>query len=208
MVILGLGMYLICAYPRLAQAGTLNGVCELATAPGAPRAAVVWIDSLPERAERRLTEGPRRWFWQRRTPPRRLSEVQLRRSRFVPRVSVVALGGGLVVRNSDRVWHGVFSVTPGHAFELGKRAPGRADTLHFVRAGAVSLRCDIHPDESGWVVVTPNHAFARTDTEGRWSLPELPAGRYTLRAWWPDGHTAERTVSVPGKGTTRVRLER
>jgi hypothetical protein len=191
-----------------ADAGTVTGVCELRGPAGMPHAAVVWVDSLPERAERRLAEGPRRWFWQRRTPPRRLAEVRLRQSRFVPRVSVVAVGGGLVVRNADTVWHGVFSVTPGQAFELGKRAPGRADTLHFDRTGELSLRCDIHPEESGWVVVVPNHAFTRADAEGRWALSELPAGRYQLRAWWPDGRSAERTVDVPAKGSVRVRFAR
>lgn len=191
-----------------ARAGTVSGVCELRGPAGMPHAAVVWVDSLPERTERRLAEGPRRWFWQRRTPPRRLAEVRLRESRFVPRVSTVAVGGGLVVRNADTVWHGVFSVTPGQAFELGKRAPGKADTLHFDRTGPLTLRCDIHPDESGWVLVLPNHAFARADAEGRWALPELPAGRYQLHVWWPDGRTAERTVNVPAKGGARVRFER
>lgn len=201
------GVSLIVA-ASVARAGNVSGVCDLRGPTGMPRAAAVWVDSLPERTERRLAEGPRRWFWQRRATPPRLAEVRLSASRFVPRVSVVAVGGGLVVRNADRVWHGVFSVTPGHAFELGKRAPGRADTLHLDRSGAVTLRCDIHPDESGWLVVVPNHAFARTDAEGRWTLPELPAGRYTLRAWWPDGRTAERVVEVPAKGAARVRFER
>jgi hypothetical protein len=189
------------------RATTVRGVCDTA-GPATGHAAVVWVDSLSDRVERRLSEGPRRWFWQRRTPPRRIAEVVLRQQRFAPRLSAVQVGGGLIVRNADRVWHGVFSVSPGQSFELGKRAPGHADTLHFDRIGALTLRCDIHPDETAWVVVTPNSAVARTDRNGAWTLPALPAGRYRLHAWWPDGFTTSREVTVAPKGTTTVRFAR
>ncbi len=186
----------------------MSGICLVRGHAADGHPAVVWVDSLAERTERRLAEGPRRWFWQRRAPLPQLAVLRLQKNRFVPRLSALAVGGGLIVRNADAVWHGVFSVTPGEQFELGKRAPGRADTLHFDHPATVSLRCDIHPDEAAWVVVTPNHAFARTASDGSWALPELPAGRYRLRAWWPDGVVLERDVTVPAKGGASVRFER
>ena len=191
-----------------AHAGVLSGVCLTRGQPRDGRTAVVWVDSLPARVERRLAEGAPRWFWQRRAPRPQLAVMRLQALRFVPHVHAVAVGGGLIVRNTDRVWHGVFSVTPGQSFEIGKQAPGQADTLHFDRPGPVSLRCDIHPDESAWVMVTPNHAFARTDGNGRWLLPDLPVGTYPLRAWWPDVHVLERRVTVRANGNPAVRFER
>lgn len=191
-----------------AHAGVLSGVCVTRGQDRAGRAAIVWVDSLPERVERRLAGGAPRRFWRRGTPRPEPQVIRLQALRFVPSVSAVAVGGGLIVRNADQVWHGVFSVTPGQRFEIGKRAPGRADTLHFDRPGPVSLRCDIHPDESARVFVTPNHAFARTDRDGHWVLPDLPSGTYPLRAWWPDGHVVERTVTVRAKANPAVRFER
>lgn len=202
-----LALLLLLGTPLAARAGVASGQCVMRGRPGEGLSAVVWVDSLPVRVERRLAEGRRGWFQRRRSVPK-LTEVRLQKTSFRPQLSALALGTGLIVRNTDNVWHGVFSVTPGREFELGKRAPGRVDTLRFSRPGPLSLRCDIHPDESGWVVVTPNHAFARTDRNGRWTLPELPAGRYRLRAWWPDGRTQLREVVIPAKGVVNVRLER
>jgi hypothetical protein len=98
------------------------------------------------------------------------------------------------MRNADRQWHGVFSVTPGLGFELGKRAPGRVDTLRFAHPGTVNVRCDIHPESPRRLLIVPNHAFVRVDSLGRWALPDLPAGTYALRAWRPGARTLRQDV--------------
>src|SRR5262249_35103104 len=128
---------------------------------------IVWLEQVPEKVERKLTGGGRRWFWQApRKPP--LASLLETGQHYAPRVSVVPAGSPLEIRNGDSVWHGTFSVSPGAAFELGKRAPGSVDTLRFATPGVVTLRCDIHPDMTGYVVVTPNHAYTRPDSSGLW----------------------------------------
>ena len=152
-----------------ARAGTLHGSVSLAHAAGSPREAVrdvvVWLEHVPEKTERQLTRPPFRLFRRRPKPPPLASMVEAN-LHFQPRVVAIAVGSRLVLRNQDEVWHGAFSVSPGHRFDLGKRAPGRGDTLRFDSTGVVALRCDIHPDMSAWVIVTPNHAFRRPDSAG------------------------------------------
>lgn len=192
------------------RAGRLEG--SLATrepASGTRRAdpteAFVWVESIPERTERDLARGPRRGWFRRRVPPPApvLTQVGLR---FSPSVLAVVAGRSLQVHNQDSVWHGVFSVTPTHAFDLGKRPPGRVDTLRFAMPGIVLLRCDIHPDMSATILVTPNHAWTRPDSAGRWRLPNLPRGRYVVRAWAPGRDEIRREVAVPRWGTAQVAL--
>jgi len=191
-----------------ACAGTLQGTAELQPPPRGqarvrPEDAVVWLEKIPERTERDLTRkaGAR----DRRKPPP-VTRLRVSNVQFDPRVAVVPVGGSLVIRNEDRVWHGLFSVSPTHAFELGKRAPGRADTLTFDKPGQVQVRCDIHPDMSATVLVTPNHAFARADGAGHWQLPKVPKGDYVLRAWAPGQRELRRDVQVPARGTVSVAL--
>ncbi len=196
---------LIVADPALA--GVLHGELPATSARAGDRPgdAVVWVESISERAEHQLTRAPFRWFWQARrvTPLPRLTQAG---GRYVPHVQAVATGGALVIRNRDRVWHGAFSVSPAAPLEIGKRAPGGTDTVRFAVPGVVAVRCDIHPDESAFVVVTPNHAAARPDRLGRWQLPDLPAGRYVVHAWHPAHGGIQREVELGARGTTRVPL--
>src|SRR5262249_34673574 len=161
-------------------------------------------EQVPDKVERRLVSGGRRWFWQHTRPPRAASTVLEVGRRFDPRVLVVAAGDPVVFRNADTVWHGAFSVSKGSGFELGKRAPGSVDTVRFERPGVVALRCDIHPEMSAFLVVTPNHAFARPEADGYWRLPDVPAGMYVVHAWHPDLPEMVRPVRMPAHGDTLV----
>lgn len=192
-----------------AAAGLLRGTLAFGHSPASararPRDVVVWLEEVPEKTEHQLTRTPFRWFWRRRTPPT-LPRIVERDLHYQPRVTALATGSVLLLRNQDRVWHGTFSVSPARAFDLGKRAPGRVDTLRFDSTGVVALRCDIHPEMSAFVIVTPNHAFTRPDANGGWVLPELPAGHYTLHAWHPDLGELHHAVDVPAHGEVNVPL--
>src|SRR2546421_530816 len=185
-----------------AIAGSLRGTVEW-DGSRHPRYgdAVVWLARVPAKLEQRLRDGPTQHFWKHRPPVVPLPRVIETQRRYEPRVAAVPAGGRLVLENEDRIWHGPFSVSRAHPFDLGKRAPGQIDTLTFSRAGTVSLRCDIHPEMNSFVVVTPNHAFARPDSAGAWRLPDLPAGHYEVHAWHPGKGELHRKVEVPAKGT-------
>ena len=170
-----------------------------------PAQTVVWLEAIPEKTERDLARGPRRgWFGRRH--PRPAPRLAQTAGRFEPRVVTVVAGRKVVIRNNDKVWHGVFSVSRTGAFDLGKRAPGRADSVLFEKPGVIAVRCDLHPDESAFVVVTPNHASAQAHENGAWRLPEVPEGRYVLRAWAPGRSELRRDVDVPRKGEAKVSL--
>ena len=193
--------------PSRTLGGALKGTCAL-RASGTAHASgtVVWLEQVPAKVEERIVRGPIRWFWQRKPPPPPLPELALRNGRFQPDHAAAVVGAPVLMRNADRQWHGVFSVTPGLGFDLGKRAPGRVDTLRFAHPGTVNVRCDIHPEESAWLLIVPNHAFVRVDSLGRWALPDLPAGTYALRAWRPGARTLRQDVIMPKRGDVEVAL--
>lgn len=164
------------------------------------REAVVWVESVPDKVERSLAS---RW---RHDSSRHDPRIIQADSRFIPRVSAVAAGTDVQFLNLDRVWHNVFSVSRASQFDLGKCPPGRVDTVHFEHAGLVNLHCDIHPEETAFVMVTPNHAFARPDSLGRFALPKLPAGSYELMLWHPRLGQRRHGFKMPKHGDVDLDL--
>ncbi len=112
---------------------------------------------------------------------------------FVPRVRVVTPGSRVDFPNQDPFSHNIFSSTSGATFDLGLYPAGKAKDAPFRRPGAYPIYCNIHPRMTAFVVVAPSPWFAQVGNDGRWSIADVPAGRYTLVVW----HERANTVSVP-----------
>jgi plastocyanin len=113
---------------------------------------------------------------------------------FTPRVLPVTVGARVEFPNQDPIYHNVFSVSPPKRFDLGKFGQGKSKSLVFDKPGLVNVYCDIHSNMEAFIVVLPNAWFVQPDAEGKFTLPPLPAGTYTVRVWHPD--LGDRTVSV------------
>lgn len=166
---------------------------------------VVWVESIPGSLEKQLAEPPRGWFGLRKAkadPP--LPRMGERGDRFSPRVLAVPAGASVEIANRDRLYHSAFSVSGAKRFDLGKAPPGHRDTLEFDRAGVINLHCEIHPKAVGYVIVTPNRAYATPDASGRFRLPRLPAGRYVLHAWHPQKGELTLPFDVPRRGSVEL----
>lgn len=207
-----------CAAPAAADT-SVSGTLWLSSAsrkvaakadPGTPMVqpgveeGVVWVAKVPERVQERLSGPPRRWFGLRRAEAPPLPSVAQRGTRFSPRVVVIPAGGEVEFANPDQLYHSAFSVSGARRFDLGKLRPGRRDTLAFPKSGVVNLHCEIHPKAVGYVVVTPNHAYARPDRSGRFRLPKLPPGSYVLRAWHPAKGELKLPFVVPRRGAVEL----
>jgi hypothetical protein len=165
--------------------------------------AVIYLERIHERDEKKLARSGFLFFRGGSRRPPRL--VQVNKS-FQPHVLSVAAGTSVVFQNMDRVYHNAFSVSPAKRFDLGKYPPGRSDTVRFDRPGVVNLHCDIHAGMLGFVVVTPNHAFTRPDSTGRYQLPKLSPGTYTVRVFHPRRGELRRKVELPHRGDVTLDL--
>jgi len=152
-----------------------------------PTDAVIWVERVSSDIDSTIALKP---------IPKLAQHDQM----FVPRVQVVVQGGAVDFPNEDPIYHNVFSVSPMRRFDLGKYPRGQSRRVSFPRAGVINVYCDIHADMAAFILVVPNRAFARPDAEGRFALPELPEGRYTVHAWHPDRPETETELSVPASG--------
>jgi hypothetical protein len=98
--------------------------------------------------------------------------------------------------NSDRTYHNVFSLSRPRTFDLGRYAAGKSKSVRFERPGIVRVFCDIHSHMNAFILVFGHPYFATTDAEGRYRIPDVPGGAYTV-AIWNEGVVREsRRVSV------------
>jgi plastocyanin len=150
--------------------------------------AVIHLEGLSPAADSAIAWKP--------TRPRLAQKDQA----FAPRVLPVVVGTTVDFPNLDPIYHNVFSLSPAKRFDLGKYPKGQSKPVTFTRPGLVNVFCDIHSDMAAFIVVVPNRAFAQPDAAGNYALPDVPAGRYTVRFWHPDLPPVTRTVQVPERG--------
>jgi len=170
------------------QAGSLPDARP--TVHGAVTDAVIYLDRIPAAAESALAATDAH------------PALVQRDQSFDPRVLAVTVGTTVEFPNADPIYHNVFSVSPVKRFDLGRYPKGRSKRVTFDRAGLVNVYCEIHSNMAAFVLVLPNHAFARPDADGAFALPDLPPGRYQLKVWHPDLPPLERDVELGDAGAT------
>jgi plastocyanin len=134
--------------------------------------------------------------------------------RFVPRVQVVRRGQTVRVHNADSVLHNARADLVGPPdVPVANLALSRAGiTMDLTRRltarlpenppeTVVRLGCDVHSWMRGWLVVIDQGVGAITDASGRYTLPDIPAGRYMLSIWHEQLGRRERQLEVPKSGT-------
>jgi plastocyanin len=129
-----------------------------------------------------------------------------RNERFVPHVLAVTVGSVVDFPNSDRTYHNVFSLSRAKRFDLGRYAAGKSKSVRMDRAGVVRVFCDIHSHMNAFVLVFAHPFFDVTDPDGRFELPNVPAGTYTVVGWHEGEAQVTRPVIVSAGSWTEVDL--
>lgn len=131
--------------------------------------------------------------------------IDQRGLKFAPPLLVVQQGTTVEFKNSDTVSHNIFwpnvsgNKKLGH--NLGTAASGQSQRFKFDNPGSIPVLCNIHPEMSAQLVVTPSPYFTQTDAAGAYSINNVPDGAYKATAWHNGKAT---TVSVMVKGDTKL----
>ena len=137
-------------------------------------------------------------------PPRAIpgAAILMKEKEFRPHVQAVEVGGTVQFPNGDPFSHNVFSNTPGGAFDLGLYPRGESRGATFRRPGTYAIFCNIHSRMSAYVVAVPTQYYAQPGPDGRFTIANVPPGRYRLRAWHERAAAPQTmTVTVTERGT-------
>ncbi|HEY4188250.1 MAG TPA: hypothetical protein VGP07_24460 [Polyangia bacterium] len=130
-------------------------------------------------------------------------EVKQLGRQFVPAVSIVQVGGRVVFPNEDKVFHNVFSRTPGDAFDLGTlKAGDKPNPVVMLKPGHVEVFCNIHSKMRADILVVPNGHWARVRPDGSFQLPGIPVGSHNVVLWGPSLKPVSQRVDVTAAGGT------
>jgi plastocyanin len=121
---------------------------------------------------------------------------------FVPHIVAIQQGTTVEFLNSDSVAHNVFwSAINGNkklGHNLGTWPQGQRKSFQFEDPGVIPLLCNVHPEMSAFVIVSPTPYFAETDKSGAFSIDNLPDGAYTVTAWHEGAKSKSNPVKVAG----------
>lgn len=182
---------------RLARPAEVRPAVSSVGGPGPRDAAdlrrgVVYLDSAPRGA------------FDEREPARAVLDQH--NERFVPHVLAVMVGTVVDFPNSDATYHNVFSLSRTKRFDLGRYAAGRSKSVRMDRPGVVRVFCEIHSHMNAFILVFNHPFFDVTTPDGRFELPAVPPGNYTLVGWYEGEARITRAVVVPPIGWTEVEL--
>lgn len=143
--------------------------------------AVVWLtgDSLP----------PIR-------PPDSTPVLAQKNIMFEPSVLAVPLGSTVSFPNLDPFFHNVFSYSKTKKFDLGRYEQGSTREVTFDKPGIVQVFCEIHFSMRAYVHVLETPYFDVSDEQGKFLIPNVRPGQYTMHVWQENQPNLTQPVSV------------
>jgi plastocyanin len=143
------------------------------------------------------------------TPADKPAQVIKRRvtqkgAQFYPHVLPVVAGTTVEWPNNDDILHNVFSFSEPKPFDLGLYKNPEIKPVTFDKPGRVDVFCSIHARMSCIVLVLENPYFAAAGENGKYSIPNIPAGTYRFKAWHERLPSQTREITVPENGEVKV----
>ncbi len=131
------------------------------------------------------------------------AEVEASLCQFLPFVTVVSDKRRVTVFNRDPVSHDI----QGYAYDQSGvdivlhrpalHVSGTTDVVQLVKGRKVfTMQCGMHPYMQNWGYAIDNPYYAVTDPNGSFTIGDLPAGTYRIKAWHPTLGSHERDLTV------------
>jgi len=123
---------------------------------------------------------------------------------YKPHIAGVMKRQKILFRNSDGILHNVhalpkknrpFNISMPATMKESKPKKFKKTEDMFV------IKCDVHPWMKSYVAVTNHPYYAVTKVDGKFNIPNLPAGTYELEAWHEKAGTRKGKLTVGDSDT-------
>ena len=118
---------------------------------------------------------------------------------YTTHVAALRVGQEVKISNSDPISHNIHPMAKVNREWNKIQLPGVPPFSYaFDREEIIPVKCNIHSWMQGYFVVLRTSHFAVTGEDGRFSLPNLPPGHYTITAWHEVYGTQTKEVTIGG----------
>jgi plastocyanin len=124
---------------------------------------------------------------------------------YSPQILAIQTGQKLIVKNSDPCVHNVHTKPVDNPESNQVQMPGGADlTFTFDKPEPfLKFQCDVHPWMFAWVSVFDHPYFAVSDKDGKFTIKNVPPGKYTLEAAHRKLGTQTADIEVTDSGAVQ-----
>jgi hypothetical protein len=145
-------------------------------------------------------------------PIHRRFELRNENCQLVPRVQAVFAPGTLNVASEDVALHRNRIINVGTGQPEGI-APfnDNGEIIPFDqlldKPKQLEITCELHPWAKAWILVFDHPYFAVTSNTGAFSIEDVPAGTYRVKAWHPAIGVTEQAVTFSAGQSATVGLQ-
>ncbi len=124
---------------------------------------------------------------------------------YVPQMVAIQTGQKLIVKNSDTFIHNVHTTPTANPESNQVQMGGGADLTYTFDKPEMFLKfkCDVHPWMFAWVSVFDHPYFALSGPDGKFTIKNVPPGKYTLAATHRKLGTQTAEIEVKDDGAAQ-----
>jgi plastocyanin len=118
---------------------------------------------------------------------------------YTTHVLALRIGQEVSISNSDPFSHNIHPLAKVNREWNKMQLPNTpAFSYAYDHEEIIPIKCNIHPWMQGYFVILKTSHFAVTKEDGRFSLPNLPPGHYTVTAWHEAYGTQTKEITITG----------
>jgi len=121
---------------------------------------------------------------------------------YHPHVNAVMVGQPLQIKNDDATLHNVHAMPVANSqFNEGQPVQGMVSTKHLDKPEMTpfKIKCDVHGWMKSYMAVMPHPFYSVSQSNGTFTIANLPPGQYTVVAWHEKYGQQEQQITVGAK---------
>ena len=139
------------------------------------------------------------------TPPSQAVSITQKGCQYIPHVVPMVVNQELKVINADQTSHNIHPLAKVNHEWNKSQPPGTPPfSEKFEKPEFIPVKCNIHPWMHSSFAVLKNAHYAVSSGDGGFTLPNLPAGKYTVTAWHESYGEQTQDVTISGSETKTV----
>jgi Carboxypeptidase regulatory-like domain len=125
--------------------------------------------------------------------------------RYIPHVLAFQVNQELKVVNDDQTSHNIHPLAKINREWNKSQPPGTPPIVDkYDKMEFIPVKCNVHPWMHGTFAVLKNSHYSISAADGGFSLPNLPAGKYTVTAWHESYGEQTQEVTISGSETKSI----